>query len=165
MGASPWGQAKFTDDQLTKANWSVDMKFDPTNTQELLAKREPFIVFPILTGLTAFDYPAREANPENPGLTPCLSSGTVHSVIFPGLTPCLSSRYAVYSQGVLIVIFDKMDDTECVYVCDTPNPKMQAAITQVLQDSGWMGTPVPLSADNLSVVLKNGSAGLAVMGG
>ena len=143
-----WGQAKFTDDQLTKANWSVDMKFDPTNTQELLAKREPFIVFPTLTGLTAFDYPAREADPEN-----------------PGLTPCLSSRYAVYSQGVLIVIFDKMDDTECVYVCDTPDPKTQTTIAQVLQDSGWMGTPVPLSTDNLSVVLKNGSAGLAVMGG
>ena len=148
LGASPWWQAKFTDYQLTKADWSVDMKFDPTNTQELLAKREPFIVFPTLTGLTAFDYPAREADPEN-----------------PGLTPCLSSRYAVYSQGVLIVIFDKMDDTECVYVCDTPDLKTQTTIAQVLQDSGWMGTPVPLSADNLSIVLKNGSAGLAVMGG
>ena len=147
LGDSQWGQAKFTDDQLRRADWDISMIFNPTNTKELLVKRTPFICFPTFKNLTAFDYPAREADPEN-----------------PGLTPCLSSRYAVYSQGVLIVVFDKMDDIERVYVLDAPNPETQATIAQVLQDSGYTEAPIPLSEDNMDVVLKSGSAGLAVLG-
>ena len=140
--------ATFDDDQLRKADWDIPMIFNPTNTKELLVKRTPFICFPTFKNLTAFDYPAQELDPDAPATTP----------------QCLSSRYAVYVNGALIVIFDKMDDIERAYVLDTADNELQGVIANIVTDSGYTEAPIPLSEDNMDVVLKSGSAGLAVLG-
>lgn len=114
------------------------MKFNPEieEVRVCVKNREQFMVFPAFKNLCGLDYP-----PSEQGET-------------------LSHRYALYANKQLLVVFDRMDDSECCYVLD--DSAQAKRVADIIAMSGFMDAPVPLNADSLAVVLRFGSAGLAV---
>jgi hypothetical protein len=114
------------------------MKFNPKieEVQACVKSREQFMGFPAFENLCGLDYP-----PSEQGET-------------------LSHRYALYANKQLLVVFDRMDGSECCYVLD--DSAQAERVADIIAMSGFTDAPVPLDANSLAVVLRFGSAGLAV---
>ena len=113
------------------------MKFNPKieEVQACVKSRGQFMVFPAFENTCGLDYPPSEQG-------------------------VLTHRYALYANKTLLVVFDRMDDSECCYVLD--DPAQAERIANLVAMSGYTDAPVPLDENAMTVVLMHGSAGLAV---